>query len=71
MLDNCGVHGVFRLHQRRPVDFRTGWRLGADDHIVVWKRPPRPEWMSQTDYDNETSRKPGRLWCNPGTSTGE
>jgi len=51
MLDNCGVHGVFRLHQRRPVDFRTGWRLGADDHVVIWKRPPRPEWMSQTDYN--------------------
>jgi hypothetical protein len=51
MLNNCGVHGVFRLHQRRPVDFRTGWRLGAGDHIVVWKRPPRPEWMSEADYD--------------------
>jgi hypothetical protein len=51
MLDNGGVHGVFRLHQRRPVDFRTGWRLGADDHVVVWKRPPRPAWMSQTDYN--------------------
>src|SRR5206468_3234256 len=42
---------VAAAHQRRPVDFRTGWRLGADDHIVVWKRPPRPEWMSQTDYN--------------------
>jgi prepilin-type N-terminal cleavage/methylation domain-containing protein len=29
------------------------------------------EWISQIDYDNETSLKPGRLWCNPGTATGE
>jgi len=42
---------------------RRGSNLACfDSHI---------EWMSQTDYDNETSRKPGRLWCNPGTSTGE
>jgi hypothetical protein len=51
MLDKGHVHGVFRLHQRRPVDFRRGLRLGTDDHIVTWKRPPRPAWMSQDDYD--------------------
>lgn len=52
LLVNRDVHGVFRLHQLRPTDFRTGWRLGSGDRLVVWKRPPRPKWMSQIDYDD-------------------
>jgi hypothetical protein len=51
LLVNRDVFGVFRLHQRRPVDFRTGWRLGANDRLVVWKRPPRPSWMSWAEYE--------------------
>jgi hypothetical protein len=48
-----GVDGVFRLHQRRPTDFRYGRRLGKNDRLVTWRRPvdsqrPRamtlPEW---------------------------
>ena len=34
-----GVFGVFRLHQRRPADFRRGQRLGRDDQLVTWSRP--------------------------------
>ena len=45
------VYGVFRLHQRRPKDFRAGRRLGDDDRVVVWKRPPRPEWMTPAEYE--------------------
>ena len=29
------------------------------------------EWIRQTEFDVESERKPGRLWCNPGSITGE
>jgi hypothetical protein len=40
-----GVDAVVRLHQARRADFRTGERLGSKDHVVVWSRPDRPEWV--------------------------
>jgi len=46
-----GVHVVFRKHQLRHTDFRTGRRLGRNDHIVTWTKPQRPAWMEQADYD--------------------
>jgi Transposase DDE domain len=46
-----GVHVVFRKHQRRHTDFRTGRRLGANDHRVTWTKPARPEWMAQDEYE--------------------
>ncbi len=51
MLVNRDVYAVFRLHQKRPVDFRTGKRLGPDDHLVVWRRPSRPDWMDEAMYE--------------------
>jgi len=45
-----GVDVVMRLHQRRPVDFRRGRRLGQDDHVVVWAKPKRPGWMDEATY---------------------
>ncbi len=45
-----GVEVVFRLHQRRGVDFRRGRRLGVDDHVVTWQRPARPDWMDAATY---------------------
>jgi hypothetical protein len=50
LLQQQGVDVVMRLHQRRPVDFRTGRRLGKDDHVVVWKKPKRPEWLDEATY---------------------
>lgn len=50
LLQASGVNVVFRLHQRRGVDFRRGRRLGANDHLVVWHKPPRPEWMEPEVY---------------------
>jgi hypothetical protein len=41
---------VCRLHQRRRADFRTGRRLGREDHVVTWAKPPRPEWMDEATY---------------------
>jgi hypothetical protein len=46
-----GAAAVFRLHQRRQVDFRRGRRLGEADHVVVWSKPKRPEWLDQASYD--------------------
>lgn len=46
-----GIHFCVRLHQRRPVDFRKGRRLGPDDRLVTWIRPKRPAWMSEDQYE--------------------
>lgn len=45
-----GLDVVFRLHQKRRYDFRKGRRLGDNDHIVVWHKPPRPDWMDEETY---------------------
>jgi hypothetical protein len=46
-----GVHVVFRKHQLRHTDFRTGRRLGRNDHVVTWTKPQRPAWMDEADYE--------------------
>jgi putative transposase len=51
MLKQRGVDSVFRLHQRRPCDFRRGRRLGKEDQIVTWLRPKRPDWMDEDTYN--------------------
>jgi putative transposase len=51
LLQEHGVDVVFRMHQRRKFDFRRGQLLGPDDHLVVWHKPARPEWMSQEDFE--------------------
>ena len=50
LLQQRGVHIVVRKHQLRPTDFRKGHRLGPDDHLVQWPKPPRPQWMSAEQY---------------------
>ena len=45
-----GAHVVVRKHQLRATDFRTGQRLGKDDHLVCWPKPQRPKWMGQEAY---------------------
>ena len=45
-----GVQACARLHQRRPIDFRHGRRLGRDDHLITWTRPAKPAWMSDEEY---------------------
>jgi hypothetical protein len=44
------VDGVFRMHQRRKVDFRRGRRIAVEDHIAAWTKPPRPRWMDEATY---------------------
>jgi len=45
-----GIDVVVRKHQLRRTDFRTGERLGKDDHLVSWSKPARPKWMSVAQY---------------------
>jgi len=50
LLSAAGVEVCARLHQCRNSDFREGHRLGHDDHLIIWMRPARPQWMSQELY---------------------
>lgn len=46
-----GVYFVMRNHQARKSDFRTGKRLGRNDHLITWLRPQqRPLWMSLEEF---------------------
>jgi putative transposase len=51
LLSQRGLHVCARLHQRRPIDFRRGHRLGPGDHLITWTRPKKPAWMAQEQYD--------------------
>ena len=51
MLKQLGVDAVFPIHHARHYDFRRGKQLGKKDHIVRWRKPVKPDWMSQEDYD--------------------
>ena len=50
LLQERWVDAVVRKHQLRPTDFRKGTRLGPDDHLVCWKKPQRPQWMTIEQY---------------------
>lgn len=52
LLQQRGVDIVVRKHQLRATDFRTGRRLGPHDHLICWRKPQRPAWMSQEQYDS-------------------
>jgi hypothetical protein len=48
-----GVDGLFEQFgaRKRSTDFSAGERLGARDHLIVWNKPAKPQWMSQEDYE--------------------
>ena len=50
-LQEIGADCIFRGQSQRLYDFRTGEKLGKNDHIASWKRPNRPAWMSKERYD--------------------
>ena len=52
------IDGVFRMHQRRKIDFRRGRCLGITDHLVRWTKPERPEWMDEATY----ALMPDEIW---------
>lgn len=46
LLLNQGVESLFRLHHARPADLRRGRRLGKNDRLLVWSKPPlRPRYL--------------------------
>lgn len=50
LIRQCNAQVVIRKHQLRATDFRTGTRLGKGDHLLCWKKPARPKWMSRETY---------------------
>jgi hypothetical protein len=46
-----GTQVCARKHHLRHTDFRRGIRLGKYDHLITWKRPQRPKWMSEEVYE--------------------
>jgi hypothetical protein len=50
LLQQRGVDIVTRQHQLRTTDFRRGKRLGRGDHLVQWRKPPKPAWMDEETY---------------------
>ncbi len=49
-LKAVGADGIFRGQVQRHYDFRTGIRLGKDDHVATWEKPQKPEWMTDEEY---------------------
>jgi hypothetical protein len=51
LLQELHIDFVVRLHHAREANFRRGRRLGAGDHVVVWPKPDKPEWMDGATYE--------------------
>ena len=51
LLRERGVEFVTRLNQLRDADFSQGKRLGSGDHLVMWAKPDRPDWLDKGTYD--------------------
>lgn len=51
MLKQSDVDCVCRLTSHRNADFRRGKRLGYDDHIVKWPKPPKPRSIDREAFD--------------------
>jgi len=47
-----GVDVVARLHASRNQDFRVGQRYGRGERLMLWQRPPRPEWLDEEAYQS-------------------
>lgn len=50
LLSQRGIDVVFHKHQSRQTDFRTGTRLGRNDHRVAWAKPACPDWLTEEKY---------------------
>jgi hypothetical protein len=50
LLKERGVDTVSRLSAQRRADFRTGIRLGKDDHLVRWKKPTSIRSVDRPTY---------------------
>jgi hypothetical protein len=45
-----GADVVMAQHGVRITDFTRGQRLGKNDHVVQWPRPPKPQTMTVEEY---------------------
>jgi len=45
-----GADVVMAQHGKRITDFTRGQRLGKNDHLAQWPRPPKPKTMSAEEY---------------------
>ena len=50
LLRQQGVDVVVQLHQMRRCDMRRGRRLAWNDHVVIWPKLKRPDWMDEKTY---------------------
>ncbi len=41
---------VARAHHLRKIDFRRGSKQGHLDQVVEYRKPQRPDWMSEKEY---------------------
>jgi hypothetical protein len=59
-LRDRGADLVARHDGKRKVNWRRGKRLGKQDHVVSWSKPPRPRWMSLQQYQQIPDTLPVR-----------
>ena len=51
LLQQRGIHLVSRLNKaHRKADFRKGIRLGKEDHLIGWRKPPSIRSVSNKAY---------------------
>ena len=49
-MSTAGVDVLFEQSGARSTDFRRGQSLGRRDHLVHWRKPVRPDWMTPAQY---------------------
>ena len=69
-----GAAGLFRLHQSRRADLRKGLRLGKNDRLFTWLKPPqKPRWLPQSWWKKIPEELTVRVirfnLCRPGYRT--
>jgi len=57
-----GVGSLFRLHQARHIDWRRGKRLGKNDRLFTWSKPPKkPRYLPNFLWKLVPSELPVRV----------
>jgi hypothetical protein len=47
-----GVYYVGCQNNQRRIDYRQGRQLGPYDTVVVWRKPPRADWLEPDTWDD-------------------
>lgn len=61
-----GADGLYQAQGQRKVDFRKGSKLGTKEHLVEWKKPPKPKQMSDEEYNKFPDTLTVREFCHKG-----